>query len=91
MKALRTVRLWKSGLDTFTIVVLLLAAVYFSMAWTPSSYGRALDYVGASGLGLALGEPRHIRSDEWTLGTPYVQLAVNNEFRRLNTPSPEPS
>ena len=87
MKALHTVWFRKSGLDTFTIVVLLLAAVYFSMAWTPSSYGRALDQVGASGLGLVLGEPRHIRSDEWTLGTPYVQLAVNNDFRRYNTTS----
>ena len=75
------------GLDAFTLVVLVLAATYFALGWTPSSYGAVLDRVGATGLGLVAGEPREIRSDEWARGTPYIQAAVNNDFKRFNATS----
>ena len=75
------------GLDAFTLVVLVLAATYFALGWTPSSYGTVLDRVGATGLGLVAGEPREIRSDEWARGTPYIQAAVNNDFKRFNATS----
>jgi len=51
---------------------------------TPSSYGLALNLFGMPGEGLLWGKPRGIRSDEWTVWTPYMQSLVNNGFGRFN-------
>ncbi len=83
MGSLRTA----STRDPFTLVVLMAALVYVALAWTPSSYGQVFERVGASGTGLVLGQPRDIRSDEWSLWTPLIQATVNNGFERFNRTS----
>jgi hypothetical protein len=74
--------------DGFTLAIAALAVVYTSLAWTPSSYGVQLADFGLPGAGLVAGEPQKIRSDEWGRWTPFVQVAVNNGFRRFNDTSP---
>ncbi|MCW2240863.1 DUF7657 domain-containing protein [Azospirillum canadense] len=73
----------------FVALVLGLSALYAALAWTPSSYGVALTQMGATDRpGLVAGKPREIRSDEWAVWTPYVQIAVNNHFARHNVNAP---
>ena len=74
--------------DPIALFILALAVIYVAFAWTPSSYGLALAMMGWPGEGLVLGSPRPIRSDEWMVWTPYIQIAVNNGFERLNITSP---
>jgi len=69
-------------LDLFSILVLLVGVLYVALAWTPSSYGVALTALGLPDEGLVAGVPRPIRSDEWMVWTPYVQIALENGFQR---------
>jgi hypothetical protein len=68
-------------------VSVLLLALYVALAWTPSSYGLALQAMGAPGAGLVAGHPQGLRSDEWAVWTPYLQALVNNGFQRFNATS----
>jgi hypothetical protein len=77
-----------SGPDGFTLGVLLAAAVYVLLGWSPSSYGVQLARIGLPGAGLVAGEPREIREDEWGRWTSFVRVAVNNDFQRFNRTSP---
>ncbi len=74
--------------DGFIVAVLCPAALYWIFALSPSSYALVLDNLGIEETGLLLGEPRKIRSDEFAIWTPQVQIAVNNEFQRYNATSP---
>ena len=58
--------------------------VYVCFGLTPSSYGLVLDIIGAHEAGPALGSGRPIRTDEWSVLTPYFQAAVRNKFQRFN-------
>ncbi len=73
--------------DHFTILVVLAAAVYVLLAWSPSSYARVFDLVGLPREGLVFGEPREIREDEWVRWTPFMRAAMNNQFGRFNETS----
>lgn len=75
-------------IDWFSWLVLVLGLAYVWQGWTPSSYGWVLEQFGAKGLGLVWGTPKGIRSDEWAVWTPYLQIAVNNGFGRFNATSP---
>jgi hypothetical protein len=77
-----------SGPDGFTLGVLLAAAVYVLLGWSPSSYGVQLARIGLPGAGGVAGEPREIREDEWGRWTSFVRVAVNNDFQRFNRTSP---
>lgn len=68
-------------------VVLLAAAIWLSQTWSLSSYAIVLRSLGAHETGLVLGTPREIRSDEWSILTPFLQATVNNDFRRHNETS----
>ncbi len=61
---------------------------YVGNALSPSSYGVFLEQAGAKSEGLFWGKPRPIRSDEWSVYTPMIQTAVNNNFERYNKTSP---
>lgn len=69
------------------IVFVVFGFVYVCNAWSPSSYGDALNILGASGSGLITGSPKPIRSDEWAVFTPMVQALVHNDFERINKTS----
>lgn len=86
---IRTVAQWKETArsHSFAIVVLLLAAVYVALAWTPSSYGTLLEQLGFDDTGVILGEARPIREDEWVRWTASFLAAVGNDFRRINETS----
>ncbi|MBV5299902.1 MAG: hypothetical protein JZU64_17660 [Rhodoferax sp.] len=66
---------------------MLVGAVYVGNAWSPSSYGHVLRIAGATQTGIIWGEPRALRSDEWSVTTPLTQASVNNGFRRFNQTS----
>ena len=53
---------------------------YLLLAITPSSYAVGMQMLGQPVKGLIAGTPRPIRSDEWMVLTPYVQLAVKSHF-----------
>jgi len=57
-------------------VILALALIYVLNAWTPSHYQQAANILGVSGVTPALGKSRPVRSDEWSVATPYFQIAV---------------
>lgn len=69
-------------------VVIALCAVYVILALTPSSYSLAPGYMGVAAEQPLLGTARLIRSDEWLVYTPYVQIAVANDFGPVNTLGP---
>lgn len=78
-------RSWRAvlaRLDLFSIAVLMAGILYVALAWTPSSYGVALGAIGLPREGLVAGMPQPIRSDEWVVWTPYIQIAVENGFQR---------
>lgn len=56
--------------------------IYVSFSLSPSSYGIALDLLNVENKPF-LGEARSIRSDEWAVWTPYLQMVVNNNFERF--------
>jgi len=68
--------------------VLLLGVIYVSQALTPSSYGQVLTHIGADKDGLVFGEPRDIRTDEYLVLTPFIQMALRSGFQRHETISP---
>ncbi|EEY46439.1 hypothetical protein VMA_000235 [Vibrio mimicus VM223] len=70
--------------DKFDIFCVLLLIPITVFALTPSSYGAVLSLFGFDGEGLIWGKPRMIRSDEWAVWTPYIQMAVLNGFERFN-------
>ncbi len=74
-------RLW-------TPLIVLLGLVLTALAWTPSSYGVVLRQLGAEDVGLIWGTPQPIRSDEYAVWTPLIQVAVHNEGARHNRTSP---
>jgi len=68
----------------FELFLLICLVGYGLLYLTPSSYGLALNLFGMHGEGLLWGSPRDIRTDEWTVWTPYMQSLVNNGFGRFN-------
>ncbi len=83
--------LWsRQSLASRWLMFLALSAfmLYVGLALTPSSYGSAFDMLGLQRQGFLLGNPRGIRSDEWMVFTPYVQIAVANGFGPVNLASP---
>lgn len=68
--------------------ILLVCTVYVALALTPSSYAVGMKLLGQPVEGLVAGTPRPIRSDEWMVFTPYVQIAVNSSFKPYDTDSP---
>jgi hypothetical protein len=72
----------------FIIAVLAVAALYAALQLTPSSYALALNMVGVKDTGLIVGVAHPSRSDEWAVWTPYIQIAINNGFARIEHISP---
>lgn len=72
----------------FLILASIGLSLYTLFALSPSSYGAAQDVLGIERSGLYLGSPREIRSDEWRVYTPYIQIAVNNDLGSINGTSP---
>ena len=60
----------------FLGLVTLGGIVYVSFKLTRSSYGNVLGQIGAPEYGPVLGVPRYIRSDEWSMTTPFFQATV---------------
>lgn len=73
--------------DRFNFAVLAFGVIYTLLQLTPSSYGVALTLLGAPGEGLYAFNPHGLRADEWSVWTSYIQVAVNNDFERINTTS----
>lgn len=69
-------------------IVAVLCMLYVAFALTPSSYSLAYEYLGLAPQSPLLGSARLIRSDEWIVFTPYIQIAVNNDFGQINAYSP---
>ena len=69
-------------------VVVALCAIYVIFALTPSSYSLAPGFLGLAAEQPLLGTARLIRSDEWMVYTPYVQIAVANDFGQVNALGP---
>jgi len=70
------------------VAILLVCAVYVGLALSPSSYALGLEMLGQPVSGTWFGKPRGVRSDEWMVYTPYMQIAVENNFAQINTLSP---
>lgn len=70
--------------DIFLWTVLALSAVAVWQFWTPSSYGYVLGSLGEPRAGMIAGKSRPVRSDEWAVWTPFIQIAVLNGFERFN-------
>lgn len=68
----------------FEFFILLCLFFYTVFYLTPSSYGYVLSMLGMESEGLFWGKPREIRSDEWSVWTPYLQALVANDFERFN-------
>jgi len=68
--------------------VVLACLTYLLLAITPSSYALGLQMLGQPVKGLIAGSPKSIRSDEWMVFTPYVQLAVDSHFNAHDMVSP---
>ncbi len=69
-------------------IVAVLCLLYVAFALTPSSYAMASQYLGLAPIEPLLGKARGIRMDEWMVYTPYVQIAVANDFGATNAFSP---
>src|ERR1051325_7587307 len=72
----------------FIAAVLVVTTLYAALQLTPSSYALALQMIGVNDAGPWFGFAHPERSDEWALWTPYVQIAVNNGFARIEHISP---
>lgn len=68
-------------------IMVLLCILYVALALTPSSYSLAYEYLGLAPQQPLLGTARYIRTDEWMVFTPYIQIAVNNDFGQVNAHS----
>lgn len=84
---LEKITTWKSANRFALFVLFFVGLIYISNAWSPSSYGYVLQLSEASKTGVLLGEPRAIRSDEWSVTTPLIQASVRNNFTRYNETS----
>jgi hypothetical protein len=71
----------------FAVAVLGIGVLYVTLALSPSSYAVLFDILGVERAGLIAGEPRPIRADEWGRWTPFMQIARNNGFARINETS----
>jgi hypothetical protein len=71
----------------FAVGVLVPMVVYVAFALSPSSYGAIFDELGVERAGLVAGVPRPIRGDEFRRWTPFMHIAMNNDFRRINETS----
>lgn len=69
-------------------IVAVLCLLYVAFALTPSSYAMASQYLGLAPIEPLLGKARGIRMDEWMVYTPYLQIAVANDFGATNAFSP---
>lgn len=69
-------------------IIAVLCMLYVGFALTPSSYAMASQYLGLPPIEPLLGKSRGIRMDEWMVYTPYVQIAVANDFGPTNAYSP---
>lgn len=69
------------------IAMLVFAAIWLTNTWSPSHYAIVLRAFGATDVGLVLGKPRGILSDEWGVITPLIQATVNNDLDRYNRTS----
>ena len=79
---------WQLANLVASIVMVLMGAVYVAKTWSPSSYGYALvNILGDRQSRPDWGQPRPIRSDEWSVVTPLTQATVNNGFERVNRTS----
>lgn len=78
---------WLKAQLRVALALLLLGILYVGQAWSPSSYGHVLQLAGASETGVVWGQPRAIRSDEWSVTTPLTQATVRNNFERYNQTS----
>jgi len=67
---------------------LLVCAVYLGLAITPSSYAVGMRLMGQPADGLIAGSAKPIRSDEYGVFTPYVQIAVHSKFGKRDLISP---
>jgi len=72
----------------FIAAALVVTALYAALQLTPSSYAIALQMIGVNDAGPLFGFAQPERSDEWALWTPYVQIAINNGFARIEHISP---
>lgn len=80
---------WRpGGAQAFEFWLLAACGVYVLLCLSPSSYGQAFQSLLLEPVGLYLGEARPLRSDEYAVWTPYIQIAVNNGFARFNATSP---
>ncbi|MBD7922538.1 DUF7657 domain-containing protein [Xanthomonas bonasiae] len=79
---LRTKYLWAAAIGVLAITI------YVALGLSPSSYAMGLRVMGIEPSGLWLGQARQIRSDEWMVLTPYIQIAVANDLQGVNTISP---
>jgi hypothetical protein len=70
----------------FECTVALAALLYAALHLSPSSYALALRQLGEE-VTPWLGTPRLGRGDEWGVGTPLFQAAVNNDFHASNVTS----
>lgn len=70
------------------LLVALACVCYVGFALSPSSYAAGLEMLGQPVTGTILGSARGIRSDEWMVLTPYMQIAVENDFATANSISP---
>jgi hypothetical protein len=71
----------------FYILLAFCFTLYVAFAITPSSYGMGLSYLGVN-LSPLLGEARPVRSDEWAVLTPLIQIAVRGHFSTIDQISP---
>ena len=69
------------------VVPLLFAGIWLANTWSPSHYAIVLRAFGAANVGLVLGKPRGILSDDWGVITPLIQATVNNGLARHNATS----
>ncbi|UUX49597.1 GtrA family protein [Nisaea acidiphila] len=80
---------WRpGGAQAFEFWLLAAGAVYALLCLSPSSYAISFQALALDPVGLFLGKARPIRSDEYAVWTPYIQIAVNNGFARFNETSP---
>ena len=77
-----------AGREAFGFWVLMICALYAVLCLSPSSYGVAFQEMLGAAPGLVAGTPKGLRSDEWSVWTPFMQIAVNNGFLRFNETSP---
>jgi len=69
-------------------VILLVAFIYVLNAWTPSHYQQAAQILGLTDVRPVFGKSRPVRSDEWSVATPYFQIAVASDLGPIDRISP---